>query len=142
MEWRSVNIYYGDDGRIILIPVRYCPEAGMVDAEPYVICTADNVDEFYRNLIDTYEITATGIEQKPVPSALEQATNIRDWDRAIRKLNLLNFQWTDAEGFLLILNKRYRSGFAGYKKIHLGPTLNKDEICKRILEIIKVKKMT
>lgn len=138
MEFRDVGIYFNKEGDIFIVPSRYCKEFGMVGSAPWFITHITDEDAVYENIKIAYEATAEGIKARPNPTPIEVITGIKDWERATRKLGLLDFQWRkDADGFELVLNKRNRGGFAGYKTIPLGKTIDDATFKPVILEKLK-----
>jgi hypothetical protein len=150
MQFHFVSIYIDDVGKIILIPQL------MIESDFYIICTLDNIDEFYNNLVECYRMTfTTGTEdespraltqsellaimaedEKKV-TALEKATNSKSWTKAIKKVDEIGFRWNEKEGFYLNLTKRASGGCLYYTisgKIPLGTELDKEVICKKIVE--------
>ena len=138
MEWRGVSLYFNTKGDVFIIPDRGCPEYGMVESEPWFISHITEEDELYEKLKSAYDATAEGINAKPNPTPIEIITNIKNWERATRGLGLLTFVWRkDINGFELLLYNRRGGGFAGYKDIKLGETLDHAAFKPIVLENLK-----
>ncbi len=137
MQWRSAGIYFDNKGNLYIIPTRPCPGPGMVESDPWFISSITDEDDIYTKTMKAYEATNNTIGVQPNPTPIEVITGIKKWERAIKDLSVLEFQWSDDEGYLLILNKRSAGGFSGYRKIPLGSEINKLTFKKEIIKVLK-----